>query len=427
MTTLERHNIETSKIKKGLSNLFLNKSQKIERVLEKLEGNNVRLDAIEKNITTVIDADVDEIDGIIGTLRSLGMSVEDNIGILANTNSEDLNNIVRTLRNNGVRDHIIAQELRGIVMDKKQGIEVDDIFDDSKVSEDSKTHFKNIKRYMRLTEMYGTYFTKDDIESICAKKHVTPEAFISEMLSSNNDFVKLYYNKIMSGGRLYIGPTKAIDNKYLEEHSEEILELSRISARRFARRTIGYELDELQSLSLELIVNQCGGLVDNLQEYNGALRGAIVSRTTKCLYGVAEPQLLSITLTHTSKSGVTFISDSEIEHDVNENPYEIDEEQESLQGTFDYEKAEFSDTEEEVMECMIRLIEEGEADDLYKKIAQNIVMEEAEVLRVIHSIGQKMIQKKLVRESERGRYSFNREESEEPTEGKKDDNDDLDM
>ena len=341
------------------------------------------------------------------------MSVEENISILSYVSADRLKEIIRVLRENGVPEDTIKQELKGIVIDGRHGRKVEDIFDDTKVTKNKKEKFRNIKRYIILTGKYGMYYTKDDIEAICAKKHITPQEFIGEMLSSNEDFVNLYYNKIMSGGRLYIGPTKPIDNQFLGENSEEIIELSRIAAKKFAMSTMAYDLDELQSLSLELIVNQCGGLVDNLQENHDALRGAIINRTSKCLYSVAKPKPLSITQTHTSKTGVTFTQDSEIPYDLNESPYESDE-QTSLQGAVDYKKAEFNTAEEEVMECMIRLIEEGEADDLYKKIAQSIFMEEAEVLEIMHSIRQKMIQNKLVKQSARGGYEFRKSSEEGP-------------
>ena len=97
-----------------------------------------------------------------------------------------------------------------------------------------------------------------------------------------------------------------------------------------------------------------------------------------------------------------------------ENAYEPDEE---LRELVDYEKAEFSQDETEIMEYMIRLIEEGEADDLYSKIAESFGMDEDEVLENIASIRKKMIQKGIVRENEiRGGFEFNRGEYEEDDE-----------
>lgn len=386
----------------------MGKDQQIGAVLSRLQSNNVNLQAIEKNLTTITDIDEKEIDGIVQILRSLSMPVEDNILIMSYVTTEELEGIVKTLRDNNVSNDIIVKELKGIIVDiKRVGIQLEEILGES-VNDDRKEHFRSIKKYMRLTGKYGTYFTRDDIEEICSKKHITPREFIAEMLSSKEQFVDFYYNKIMAGGRLYIGPAKPIDKKYLEEHSEDIMELSRISAGKFARATVGYDVDELQSLALGLIVNQCGGFVDNLNENQDALRGSIINRTTKYLYSVAETKAMSITQTHTSRAGITFTSDNEIAHDANENPYESDNQESTLQDTVDYQKAQFDSVEAEVMECMIRLIEEGEADDLYKKIARNVVMEEEEVLQVIHSIRQKMIQNKLVKQHEGRGFIFNK-------------------
>lgn len=392
-------------------------------MLEKLENNKVELYAIEQNLTVLIEVDENEIDGIVAILRNLGMSVEENISILSYVTSDRLKQIVKIMQDNGVPNDIIASELKGIVIDTKMGIEIEDIFDDDRIPTDKKRHLRNIKKYMNLTGMMGKHHTKEDLEPLCAKKHITMEEFLGGMLSSNKEFIKLYYNKLMAGGSLYIGPSKPIDNKYLEEHTDEIMELSRIAAVKYARTKFGQDLkalshsnldiecdlDELQSLALEQIVNHCGNLVENLQDNKDALRGSIINRTAKYLFGVVERSSLSITQTHTSKSGITFNSDSQISGDAN-TTYIQHKQNSNLRSTINYEKAEFDEGETEVMECMIKLIENGEANELYKKVAQSIERNEEEVMEIIHGIRRKMIQKQIVREDKKGEYSFNKDD-----------------
>lgn len=83
----------------------------------------------------------------------------------------------------------------------------------------------------------------------------------------------------------------------------------------------------------------------------------------------------------------------------------------NLRDTVDYKKAEFNEAEEEIMECMITLIEEGEANGLYSKIADVTGIEEDDVMGIIHSIRQKMIQNKIVRKRQ-NRYEFSQENPE---------------
>ncbi|MCI9365606.1 MAG: hypothetical protein HFJ54_03135 [Clostridia bacterium] len=86
-------------------------------------------------------------------------------------------------------------------------------------------------------------------------------------------------------------------------------------------------------------------------------------------------------------------------------------EENNLRSNVDYKKAEFDSAEEEIMECMITLIEEGEADSLYSKISAITGIEEEAVMGIIHSIRQKMIQNKIVKRRKNG-YEFSQGDSE---------------
>lgn len=388
--------------------LAFSNSQKVGDVITKLKNHSVNLNAIENNLTVLFEADADEIDGILDTLSGLEMSLEENISILKYTTAKRLNEIIEFMKGQNVRKSTIKKELKSIVIDDgKLGIKVEDIFA-RRNSEDRKRQIRNVRRYMSLTGMFGQYYTREELEPFCAERNITIREFVEGVMCSNmykdNGISPIYYERIMEGKRVYIGPTKPIDHDYLEEHAEEILELGKIAARKFLQRRKTPDFDELSGLAVEIIMTKCGNLVDNLQDNISAMRGSIVNRTARYLYSVVEQnKTISITQKFINNGEVT-IKDNEYAHDVNgEHPYEPDT---SLQEVVDYEKAEFSTDETDIMNYMIRLIEEGEADDLYEKIANNFGMEEDEVLEVIQSIRQKMIQKNIVRENRSGGYLF---------------------
>lgn len=405
-----------------LSMLPFTKNKKVEDFITKLNNHHVEPSAIENNLTVVMEADLDEMDGILDIISDLGMPLEDNLSILKYTTTQRLRRIVEYMQGQGIRDNAIKRELKSIVRDDgKLGIKVEDIFE-RRNSEDRQVQLKKVKRYMKLTGMIGQYYTRENIEPFCAERNITVREFVEGIVCSNmnrssignkpNSISKIYYEKIMDGKKLYVGPSKPIDPEYLEEHAEEILELARISAKKFLIGRQTPDEDELSGLATELIMAKCGNLVDNLQDYPNALRGSIVNRTARYLHSVVEQNLtVSMTQKFVSRSGEVEIKDNEYAGDVNgDNPYDT---KTSLQGVVDYERAEFDQDETDIMNYMIRLIEEGEADDLYQKIAENFGMEEDEVLETIQSIRKKMIQKKLVRENvRRGGYEFNRGDDE---------------
>ena len=90
---------------------------------------------------------------------------------------------------------------------------------------------------------------------------------------------------------------------------------------------------------------------------------------------------------------------------------EYEQQERKLSDIIDNERVQFNEAEQEIMECMIRLVEEGEADELYEKIALVLGIEQCEVMNSIHSIRRKMIEKKIVRKGKE--YRFNDEVGEE--------------
>lgn len=392
------------------------KSKKVEDFITKLKNHNVDLSALNNNLTVALEADIGEMDGILDTLTNLGMSLEDNLSILRYTTTNRLNEIVECMQGQKIRNEAIKRELKSIVRDDgKLGIKAEDIFA-RRNSEDRQVQLKKAKRYMKLTGMFGQYYTREEIEPFCAERNITVREFVEGIVCSNmtkssigkpNSISEIYYERIMDGKRLYVGPSKPIDSEYLEEHAEEILELARIAAKKFLINRQTPDEDELSGLATELIMTKCGNLVDNLQDYPNALRGSIVNRTARYLHSVVEQNItISMTRKFYSRSGEVEIKDKEYAGDVNgDKPYEP---KTSLREVVDYERAEFNQDETDIMNYMIRLIEEGEADDLYEKIAENFGMEVDEVMENIQSIRQKMKDKGLVRENvERGGVEFN--------------------
>lgn len=426
LTLLQNEKVRTSSIERALSFLALVKSPKVEAFITKLKNHNVDLRrALNNNLNAIVKVDIDEMDGMLDILVAEGLPIEENIGILSYTTEKRLGEIVDLMKRNKVPDETIAKELKSSVRDDgKLGIKIEDVFSETTNLEDRNNQVKKVRKYMRLMGMMGKHYTREEVESLCEAKNITVREFVDGVMCSGmygsmrkrkNGISDLYYERIMQGKSVYIGPPKPIDRDYLEEHAEEVLKLADIAARRYLQTRQTPDKDELAGLAMEIIMNKCGNLVENLQDYPSALRGSIVSRASKYLYSVVDQnRTISITQRFV-RDGKEVIKDNEYSHDVNgENAYEPDEE---LRELVDYEKAEFSQDETEIMEYMIRLIEEGEADDLYSKIAESFGMDEDEVLENIASIRKKMIQKGIVRENEiRGGFEFNRGEYEEDDE-----------
>lgn len=413
---LKDNRISKSRVEGCLSILALGNADEMKRVLRTLRNNGVDNEAIDNGLYTVATGKSDEVQRIFDLFKKDKYDLDSRV-ILRNgikmleKKASKIEKIIVTLLNNGVRKEVIEEELSAIV-NTTTPEEVEEMFNDNIEPKDKQRHYANVRRYMKLKELYGRVYTREEIESLCAKKHLEVKEFISEIQTypRGKNFVDTYYEKLMTQGNLYIGGSTDIDMEYQEQHAEELIRLSRKVANRFLLRTNIRDRAELESRALEILLTKCGNLVYNLSFLPEVLMATMAKKTLNYLYAVEnEYNMLSLTVDKGYKNGTRIIRQMDIP--VEEN-WELDEEQRSLEDVVDYKKAKFSDDETLVMRCMIRLVENGEADDLTQKVAKIIIMDEEELCMIIARIRTKMLQNKLVTVRANGGYEFASEDDE---------------
>ena len=275
--------------------------------------------------------------------------------------------------------------------------EITEIFDDKKVPKDKNRHYRNIRKYLMLEQMYDKFYTEDEINEICATKHISKEEFVREIVCYlHYEFAEIFMDELEQTGRLYVGGSTAVDEQYLEEHSEELIELSKRIALSFRKKTGYNDIDELESRALEIIVTKCGNLVNNLSRHPQILKSALFTKTVKYLKPmIKDNSNISLTL---------YDKDEKVKQ------RDIRTDQKFYEGTLseriDTKRAGFNNAETEIMEYMVRLVEEGEANDIYEKIAEIMGIDEEEVIDIVEGIREKMIQKEIVKHRESGGYEF---------------------
>lgn len=280
--------------------------------------------------------------------------------MLIDGDADSIEKIIRILKDNGVRDELIAEELSAIV-NSSTPEEVALMFSDEEEFEDNHRHYANIRRYMKLKELYGKIYQREEIEELCAQKHLSIKEFISEIVTypRGKEFTDVYYERLMTKGTLYVGGSTNIDKDYQEEHGEELINLSRKVANTFALRTKHKDRAELEAKALEIILTKCGNLVYNLSHEPEILIAAMFKKTINYLYSVAdEGDIISLTFNYRYRNGAEIVRQGDIPVADNAVLYYEDEHNNGLDNIVDYEKAQFDEKEIKVMECMIKLIEE---------------------------------------------------------------------
>jgi len=139
---------------------------------------------------------------------------------------------------------------------------------------------------MKLKEMYGRFYEKEEVEEFCIKKHITAEEFIREVVCypTASNFVYPLLERLRTEGNVYVGGSIPINEKYLAEHVDEISDMANKVARVFIKRTTRkFDFDEINSRALEVIVTKCGNLVNNLEHTPDLLCAAMFNKAMRIL------------------------------------------------------------------------------------------------------------------------------------------------
>lgn len=361
---LDELKIEKSKIEGCLSILVIGNAKEIKKIFKILLNNGIDKETISNNLYTIATGKSENIRSMFEKLKNAKLDanivLRRGLGMLATGNADEVEKMVLTLQDNGVRNEVIQEELSAMV----NGLateEVEAIFDDSKEPQDKNVHYVNVRRYMKLKELYGRIYEREEIEQLCAQKHLGVREFISEIVTYPNgkDFTDIYYERLMKEGNLYVGGSIDIDRDYQEEHGEELIELSRRVARKFAQNTGFRDRSELESKALEIILTKCGNLVYNLSNNSDLLGAAIFRKTMKYMQSeLRKMDRNTLSLTYIYQGYSRNYKQMDIPIRDNASAFCEDREFCRLEQHINYKKAQFDKEETQVMRCMVRLVED---------------------------------------------------------------------
>ncbi len=398
---LDKHKISSEAINKCLSLFAGGKADDIDEMLNILEERKISHSVIEGCLSILLTGKPDELREIFKVLDKHDVSkdiVETCLTLLGTAKAEELDKILNILEGENIKPNTIEGELTGIMLAYKTAEDFQEVFNVKVIPKNRRLHLRNVRRYMRLKGMYGRFYTREEIEEFCSIRRITVEEFITEitLFPNKNINIEKYQNLLERRGKLYVGGSIPIDNAYLEEHGEELIKLARKAANAFGRITGETDLAELESRALEIIVTKGGNIVRQLEDNTEMLNAALVSKAKKSLYNeIGESPIrfsrLYDNLT-TSEYGIA--------------PSYVEEEERKLSEKIDMKEAGFSSAEQEVMSTLIELVERGEANGLMGKVAYITGIEIDEVMEIVETIGQKVLDKGIVKQRGSAGFEF---------------------
>ena len=390
---LDEYRIETETIEGCLTVLAKGKAEEIERIFKVLDEHGIGTETIEGCLYVLATGKAEEIERIFKVLDEHGIgtkTIEGYLSVLAIKKASDLNRVLTVLEHNNIDKKVIEQQYIGVL---NSGIDVEDIFKGRRENKDDNTYFRIIRMYMRLTQMYDKYYTREQIEQFCDKKDITITEFLEKVvLYPNNERLgPVLYELLKRNRKLYIGKPIAISKDYLVKHGSEILELSKRVARKFGRVNSISDIQELESLATQIMVDTCGALVNNLSHNPNALTGSMFNYTYKVMKGMLKKQTTSLTVIN--------------KDDGTREEREVKSEDTALEDTeinVNYRNAGLTNEEKDVMQCMVSLVEQGEAYQLNQRVAEILGIESEDVEDILSKIREKMIDNKIVEINSKG-------------------------
>lgn len=400
------HKISISAIQGCLSTLAVVDVEKLDDVLVLLEGQDVTPEKLEKALNMLASAKTERMQEMWEILAKHQISQEAanrSLTALTRAKPREVDEILTLFEKNGVSPEIREEMWTVAVADRKNFHDMRRVFDLDYVPKNKENHARKVRWYLKLKGLSEQYMDLKEVEKFCGQHHMTIANFLKGVVChpTISEFYPVFLEKLQKGGVIYIGGPKEMTKEQMDDHAEEWMELSRTVALTIAKRAVkNVDIQELTSRAMEVIVTKCGNIVYNLEDNNDLMRGAIFKRAYKTLFYRYDTSENALSLTYEDAKGQVRERDIAI---YDKHPSE----RTKLQQTIDYQKAEFDDREQEIMECMISLIEVGEADDMQRKIALSLGLDTETIEAAIQGIRQKMIDNKVVRKSRKGRYVFN--------------------
>ena len=269
---LDENGIEKETIEKCLSVLAKGKASEIEKIFKVLNENGIGKETIEKCLYVLAVGKASEIEKILKVLNENGIgkeTIEKCLYVLARGKANEIERILDVLNKNGIKKATIEQYFGYIFLSDKDMI--NDIFAEGS---------QNLKRFLQLRGYYDRIISEEEIDEICKQKKITKDEFFTSL---KGEYADLYKETLKRKNGIYIGKSIPIPREYVDENGKELIEIARSVARNFGYRYGIKDVSELESQSIEIIMEKCGDIVYNFSYNEEIVKRFISAKVYKYL------------------------------------------------------------------------------------------------------------------------------------------------
>ena len=371
-TENEKNEILNKKIKTLLK---IGIYENIDSILEILINNGISKKTIKNCLSVLARGKVGEIEKTFKVLNEYNISkktIENCLYVLAVGKAEEIEKIFKVLNENEISIENIKNNI-GFLLQSNIN-EVNEIF-----SEGSQF----LKRYMQLKGFYDKIMSREEVIQICIEKGISIDGFFRSIVKE--DYIKLYTETFKQKGRIYLGKSIPIENKYMESNSEFLIELSKKVAKNFYYKYRIQDVSELESQALEIIITKCGDITYNFENNKEIVSRFIYSKVFKYLKRNFNKNEFLVDFAEREKFNVSNSSDSESREN----------------GELDLSNWNINGYQKDILEIISMCLEEGQSiSEATERVANILNVDMEEVLDEIENI-KLMNSKDLIRKGER--------------------------
>ena len=197
-------------------------------------------------------------------------TIENCLYVLARGKAGKIEKIFKVLNENGISIENIKNNIWFLLQSNIN--EVNEMFSEGR---------QFLKRYMQLKGFYDKIMSREEVIQICIEKGISIDGFFRSTVKE--DYIKLYTETFKQKGRIYLGKSIPIENRYIESNSEFLIELSKKVAKNFYYKYRIQDVSELESQALEIIITKCGDITYNFENNKEIVSRFIYSKVFKYL------------------------------------------------------------------------------------------------------------------------------------------------
>ena len=365
---LKENEIKQETIENCLSVLATGKAEEIKEILQVLKENGIKQEKIENCLSVLAMGKAEEIKEILQVLKENGIkqeTIENCLSVLARGKTEKIKKILRILKNNGIKKEKIEENWGWILINSNNNI----------IQETFLNNPENILKYMQLKDIYNRIITMEEIKEICTSKNIKLEELFNKIPNGEKVIESLRYK-----GEVYIGKSFGLDKKFMKEHADKIIEISKSVSNKFFHNYPYFDKQELESEAMLIIIEKCGDIAFNCNYNYTKMFSSIYNKTYKYLKSnLKEKEICAnIDFERLKKHNIQFTENEEI----------------------DFKKWKINKYQENLLRNLSILIEQGlGGNDLIDEISEILMIDKEEVILQLEEI--KEIMKKGNEEQER--------------------------